>query len=218
MNLKFDEKNSFCISLNSELNKRWAKLNQKLLEQFNFKVTRWEASTPETLTDKFVDYLKPTERACTQSHLNLWRHMVQNNIEYALILEDDACFRKDWLEKIKIMNIQDPAWHAIFLNVTETCTPLETWVLAHEQLLTGGYILSKQGAFLMLWMFKDCFYMCDWMTSRLQLLQHSYTYFPWLIIQEGKESSLRDQQGVDADHAKVIRLLASVPYDLNNYI
>jgi glycosyltransferase involved in cell wall biosynthesis len=53
------------------------------------------------------------------------------------------------------------------------------------------------------------------MTSRLQLRGHCYSHFPWLIIQEGDESTIGS--GVAEDHAKVLRLLNEVQYPLTNY-
>jgi hypothetical protein len=45
---------------------------------------------------------------------------------------------------------------------------------------------------------------------------HSYSYFPWLIIQEGDESTIGS--GVEADHAKVVRCLGEIGYELANYV
>jgi GR25 family glycosyltransferase involved in LPS biosynthesis len=69
------------------------------LEYFNLDFTIWKASTPNTLIDDFYD-LKPLQKACAQSHINICKHIVKNNINYTLILEDDACFDKDWLSKL----------------------------------------------------------------------------------------------------------------------
>lgn len=87
---------------------------------------------------------------------------------------------------------------------------------AHEQYLTAGYILSRKGAQQLMNDFGNCFFSSDWMTSRLQLHGHSYCYFPWLIIQEGKDSSIG--QNLEADHAKVLRCLNNIEYSLENYI
>lgn len=201
------------------MDNRWKKLDTKLRENFSLQVTRWKASTPNNLIDKFNPTLKPTECACAQSHVNIWRHIVNQGLPYALILEDDACFRKDWLEQLgKITKqIEHEDWHGIFLNVTEKVEPAETWVKAKNQYLAGGYILSNKGARIILQMFKDLYFSADWMTLQLQSLRQSYTYFPWLIIQEGRDSTLRDENAVDADHKKVVRILSEANYSLNNY-
>jgi hypothetical protein len=65
-------------------------------------------------------------------------------------------------------------------------------------------------------MFENNYASSDWMTSRLQMRWNSYSYFPWLIIQEGDESTIGS--GVEADHAKVIRCLKEANYSLENYL
>jgi len=54
------------------------------------------------------------------------------------------------------------------------------------------------------------------MTLRLQLLGHSYVYYPWLIIQEGNYSTIGS--GIYADHEKVMRCLNSINYYIKNYL
>jgi hypothetical protein len=84
--------------------------------------------------------------------------------------------------------------------------------------LTGGYIISYAGAKRVLEMFSNCYYSSDWMTSRLQTLGRCYSYFPWLIIQEGLDSTLKKEgETHDADHAKVVRCLGEIGYDMSNY-
>ena len=66
-------------------------------------------------------------------------------------------------------------------------------------------------------MFHHCFFSADWMTSRLQTYNHSYSFYPWLIIQEGKDTTIGS--GVELDHKKVIRCLKEINYSLfDNYI
>jgi len=90
---------------------------------------------------------------------------------------------------------------------------LNKWKIANEQYLTGGYILSKKGAMTLLKLFEGQYASSDWMTSRLQLFNHSYSYFPWLIIQEGKDSTIGSN--VIEDYKKVLRCLNN---NLDNYI
>jgi hypothetical protein len=53
------------------------------------------------------------------------------------------------------------------------------------------------------------------MTTRLQLYGHSYCYFPWVIIQEGKDTNIGSN--LEADHEKVLRCLGEIDYGLENY-
>ena len=181
------------------------------------KVTRWPASTPKTLTDNFAGYLSQLEKACAQSHINIWKHVIQNKLEYAFVLEDDACFDKSWREKLNANTIDDPEWDIVLLNASEIEYPINTWKRVTEQYLAGGYVVSHKGAQSLLNYFGREFASSDWMTSRLQYSGHTYSYFPWLIIQEGMDSSIRVNTGVDADHEKVLRLLKEVDYSLDNY-
>lgn len=212
----FHENNTFCISL-ARHSERWARMQARFTDE-NLEVTRWIASIPDTLTDKFHDYLSPGERACAQSHIRIWRHMLENKIEYALILEDDARFDKNWRTKLGEFQIDDPYWDMLLLNASEPVDPTFIWMDVQEQYLTAGYILSIRGAVRLLQWFEGNFASSDWMTSRLQQNNHSYCYFPWLIIQEGLDSTLKKEgETHDADHAKVVRCLGEIGYDLSNY-
>jgi len=180
-------------------------------------VHRWTASTPETLTYPFANSLNPFQKACSQSHVLLWKYIIDNQLPYMFILEDDACFDKEWRQKLDQFCQQntDSEWDAVFLNASEPIQPNHTWTQVREQYLTGGYILSLKGAEELYKNYKDMVWGPDWMTSRLQQRGHSYSYFPWLIIQEGNESTIGS--GVDADHAKVVRCLQEIQYPLSNY-
>lgn len=212
----FDETNTFCISLEKSTD-RWTRMLSRF-QHFGLNVQKWKASTQEDLIDPFGHYLNSGERGCAQSHINIWKHIVNSNLPYAFVLEDDACFDKEWKQKLDIFcqNNTDTDWHAIFLNASEPISIRDTWVHAHEQYLTAGYIISRKGAETLLHDFGGCFYSSDWMTSRLQNHHHSYCYFPWLIIQEGKDSTIGCK--VDADHAKVVRCLQEIEYSLENYL
>jgi len=216
-NLKFifNETNSFYIAL--EGNPREIDI-KKRIDYFDLSFTKWKASTKANLTDNFVHYLNDGNRGCAQSHMNLWRHVVNNNLEYALILEDDACFDKQWLTKLEQLSsdINDPEWNGIFLNVSEPMPILNKWCLVTEQYLTGGYIISNKGAKILIEQNKNFLYTSDWMTTRLQLAGHCYSYFPWLIIQEGNSSTIGTD--VAADHEKVLRCLKEINYSLDNYV
>jgi glycosyl transferase family 25 len=209
--------NTFCISLISH-NERVEKM-EKRLKEINMDVTIWPAcSKHDDFIDPCIHYLNDGARGCAQSHFNIWKHIIQNNIEHALILEDDACFDKQFFEKLECFwtDVNDTEWDAIFLNASESMETLNKWLPVTEQYLTGGYIISKKGAETLINMFSSLLYASDWMTSRLQYCNHSYCYFPWLIIQEGKETTIGSS--VDEDHKKVVRLLNDINYSLDNYI
>ena len=211
----FDNTNTFCITVESTISTRWSRMEQRLHNAGLDSVCKWKASTPQDLQDTFYPRLSKLQCACAQSHINIYKHIVEDNLEYAFILEDDACFDKDWLEKLHKWNPEDIEFDAIFLNCSEPEKPQDTWVKCREQYLTGAYIISLQGAKYILSQFQDCYYSADWMTSRLQENGKSYTYFPWLVIQEGLDTTI--ESGYEADREKVVRCLMEIGYPLTKY-
>ena len=212
MSFEFNKNNTFCISLESKPD-RWARMESRF-RFFGIECERWPATVPDKVTDTFYDYLNGGQRACGQSHVNVWRHMVANDLPYALVLEDDAMFDMDWLTKLPSRDIDDK-WDLFMLNASEPMFQYNHWSLAFEQYLTGAYIISLGGAKHLLDSFSGGYGSSDWMTTRLQSRGHSYAYFPWLVIQEGTESTIGS--GYAADHAKVLRCLGEAKYDLSNY-
>jgi len=211
----FNSNNTFCISLAAAPD-RWARMCLRF-QQLDLDVFRWAASTPDTLTERFAGYMNPGQRACAQSHFLIWKHMVAHNLPYAFILEDDAMFDRDWRNRLRQLDLVEGEWDAVFLNVSEAIDPPHQWALANDQYLTGGYVLSLAGARLLLDMFSGELWGADWMTTRLQTRGRSWSFFPWLIVQEGLESTIGS--GVEADHAKVVRLLDNLGYSLtDNYL
>jgi GR25 family glycosyltransferase involved in LPS biosynthesis len=227
MSFLFDHTNAFCISVNDT---RWLKMERRFKNE-GLDVMRWRATLPDEV-DHYVFYevLNPLQRACAQSHINIWKYMLAAGLEYAFIMEDDACFKRGWREELSELYdmlywkdvIGDEEcgdgcvpWDAIFLNASEPMPNINCWNIVREQYFGGGYILSKSGAKWLLDRFSGKFYSTDWMTTRLQELGRSYSYYPWLIIQEGKDSTIGS--GVDLDHAKVLRCLSQIDYSIDNY-
>jgi GR25 family glycosyltransferase involved in LPS biosynthesis len=211
--LYFHKNNTFYITLEHAL-ERQERMRQRF-QHFEMEVTQWTASIPSTLTDSFQSWMSSNEKACAQSHMNIWKHMILNKMEYAFIMEDDACFDKDWKKKLDQCEVEDD-WDMIMLNASESMTVINTWSITKEQYLTAGYVISYRGAQRLLDMFRDAYCSSDWMLTRLQMRGHSYCYFPWLIVQEGIESSIRADCGPDRN--KVLRLLGEINYDIENYI
>lgn len=211
-----NETNTFCINLESN-RERWNKMEEKF-NRLNMKVTRWNASNGKDNQDPFYECLNDGQKGCSQSHINIWRHIVENNLEYALILEDDACFDKDWKNKLEKFNkdIGKKNWDCILLSSSEPVYPLNTWTVASWQYSTIGYIISIKGAKWMLEKYKDCFDRSDSMTLDLQTQGNCYTHFPWLVIQDGKDTTIGSN--VDSDNKKMLTNLDNIKYSLDNYI
>lgn len=209
----FDKTNTYCISLHSHEN-RWNSMKQRF-SVMNLEVTRFEACTEVDTSLNFANFLSTLQKCCAQSHVKLWKHILTTPCEYALIIEDDACFDKQWENKLHCFDV-DKGWDAIFLNVSEPEANTFSWVKAEEQYLTGAYIISRQGLVNILEIFSAQIHAADYMTTRLQRMSNSYTYFPWLVIQDGKDSTIGS--GVDEDHKKVVKCLSESNYSLDNYI
>ena len=209
---EFTKENTFVIGLDQKSDRMV--IFDKRMKRLKVEYTYQKASTPQTLTDVFWKSLSSTEKACSQSHLNVYKHIVTNELDYALIFEDDACLDLNWEKKLN--QLKKNNWDFIMLNASEK-TDKDCWVVAKEQYMAAAYIISNIGAKRILDTFKGNFATSDWMITRIQLLGNSYTYFPWLAIQEYKSSSIQTDEHMKADYEKMTRLLASVDYKLTNY-
>lgn len=212
---QFTEENTFCISLESHVERR--KQIKEKLHRENLEYTLWVASTPSNLIDNFDEDLQPLQKACAQSHINIWKHIINNDIQYALVIEDDICFDKNWKNKLNnfYKDTTSNDWDLILLNSSEPERILNTWVNTKNQYLTGGYIISINGIKKILKEWNGIYPSADWMTRCLQEHNKSYTYFPWLMIQEGKDSTINGNY--EEDHIKVKSCLSKINYSLNNY-
>lgn len=207
----------FVINLRDAIGRR--KKMERKLKRYGLGFTLIDASLPGDVVGNYVNYLSGTQRACTYSHIRVLQRIVEQKIPAALVLEDDVLFRSDWVSvvnsKLGELEREDSLWDALFLNVAEPYETLEQWQVARNQCLAGAYIIRYEAALWMLQQFSGLYYCIDWMTQVLQQRGHSYTYYPWLAIQEGTESY--NGSNVDADYAKVIRCLEGSCYGLEHY-
>jgi GR25 family glycosyltransferase involved in LPS biosynthesis len=189
---------------------------QERFDKLGMDVTRFRASCPDDVKGNFAAHLNIGQKCCALSHYRLWEHIFMSGLDYALVIEDDARFDYNWREKLDQGFQQlDPDWDAIFLNCSEPMVPAGQWQKVNEQYLTGGYIISKKGVAKILGLFSQMLYASDWMTSRLQTMGQCYSYFPWLIVQDGSESTIGSDY--NADHLKVLRCLGEINYDLEEH-
>jgi len=211
----FNHTNAFIISLGKDTERM--KSMDARMKHFNIKYTFWKGIYPNELVDQFVHNLSGGEKGCTQAHLNIYKHMIAHKIPYALILEDDACFDREWLQKLSKFDL-DYSWDIIQLNASEKEDKKHQWVKAKEQYMAAANIVSYKAAAWILKNFKDIYCCIDWMTTRLQLQNHSYTYFPWLAIQEYKIATVQANEKFEHDFNKMKGLLKEINYDLKNYL
>lgn len=212
----------FCINL-KEATTRWNRI-KKRFDYFNLDVRRWEASTIKEINNyNYVNWIMPHHiaRAISISHFKIWKYQVDNNIPIIFILEDDAVFRKDWIDivnnKLNIIDAEDPNWNMLLLNAFEITHPKESWSSARNQYLAGGYILTLSGAKWLVNTYGGALDSADLMTMNLQNLNHSYTYFPWLIIQEQLDSFRQPDGSQINDWNKLKKSLDEANYSIDNY-
>lgn len=56
----------------------------------------------------FANHIGPGQRGCALSHLKLYLHMIENNIEICTIFEDDVYFHSDWCRLSKLFYENTP--------------------------------------------------------------------------------------------------------------
>ena len=98
------------------------------------------------------------EVACMMSHVALWEKIINEDLDYATIFEDDIYLGEDSAALLNSTNWIKPDWHIIKIEAFAKKTYLANKtheVLANKRhvtqlkgknLGTAGYILSKQGA------------------------------------------------------------------------
>ncbi len=194
----------------------------KRFNKLGIEFTRFAAITPDKVTREFGQELTPAQKACAQSHYEVWKQFLESEDEMLLVCEDDVLFRHDALDQIlrglNLVNRYDPLWHALFLNHSEDLNILESWTRIVNHVMAGAYILSRNGALFLVHTFSNKLVSADAMTGYvLQPQGHSYGYFPWLSIQEYIDTNISNNEHLMHDKVKRDTLLAKADYSLTNY-
>jgi glycosyl transferase family 25 len=92
--LKFKQS---CPIENITIVKAFDKLNIKTNNILSY--TYNEKQYDINISEKF-NLLSDGAIGCFISHVNIWKHIIDNNLEYALIMEDDTIFCNDFLNKL----------------------------------------------------------------------------------------------------------------------
>ncbi|USA55663.1 glycosyltransferase family 25 protein [Acinetobacter sp. C32I] len=164
MNYSYPDMKKFVVSLSSAIERRNHISSQ--FERQGIEFSFFDAITPDIAASDaqamklsvHENYIAKGELACFMSHVHLWKKIVDDNIPYMAIFEDDIHLgekankflnQSDWIEL---------DWHLIKL---EAFTPKvilgakckefpqegrEIYKLIGKNLGTAGYILSQQGA------------------------------------------------------------------------
>ena len=110
-----------------------------------------------------------SEYACASSHMSIYKHMVDNNIDYALILEDDVYPREEIVELInnassvmqkygmdilyldfedKLRSFSNKTFNECGVEIKQVGVPGFDWLFNRRKIiyLASAYVLSKRGA------------------------------------------------------------------------
>lgn len=100
--------------------------------------------------------LSQGEKACFLSHLSLWQKMIDENLDYLAIFEDDVCLGEhadlfltlDWLKNFDCDIIKLETWQElVHLKNTPFCIHERTlYQLKSTHVGACGYIISQHGA------------------------------------------------------------------------
>uniref|UniRef100_A5WE45 Glycosyl transferase, family 25 n=1 Tax=Psychrobacter sp. (strain PRwf-1) TaxID=349106 RepID=A5WE45_PSYWF len=152
------------ISLSSATDRRQHIESEFAKHQVDYEF--FDALTPDVATpyakklglDVSSANLTPGEVACMMSHVALWEKIINEDLEYATIFEDDIYLGEDSSALLNRTDWIKPDWHIIKIEAFAKKTYLANKtheVLANKRhvtqlkgknLGTAGYILSKQGA------------------------------------------------------------------------
>lgn len=155
--------NVFVINLKNNT-ERWKTINDKF-KNTGLKLIRWDAVYGKDMTEQEIYdntttlcnlFCSPGMIGCSMSHITLWKHIVANNLDNVLILEDDAypaddSFTKD-LNKA-LQNIPSD-YDVIYLGYTFLQDKdliidgkkSEYYTIVKSERGTHAYMLSNKGA------------------------------------------------------------------------
>lgn len=93
---------------------------------------------------EFVKY--KGEQGCAVTHLNLWKHIIINNIEKAVVFEDDVFFHKDWDELAPEYWTASPQNFDILYLGSQIELRIHGDICQVPVYCTHAYVITKDGA------------------------------------------------------------------------
>lgn len=102
IDVKYSSIPAFCINM-AQRTDRWGRVSAEFAK-IDWPVQRWEASVTENGYD-----------GCTLSHRAVWQHIVDNNLPFAAVFEDDVVFPTDFARVFPLAARELPynwdVWH-----------------------------------------------------------------------------------------------------------
>jgi GR25 family glycosyltransferase involved in LPS biosynthesis len=140
----------YCINLERRHDRRVA-VTKEFKKAGVENVQFWRATDGRLEAPDGIRLTKP-EYGCADSHIRLWRDIVENNYETVLVFEDDVQILPGFNEKLSrvLSDLKSiPNWH--YVNLGPTYAPIKergaTELLSKGQALnTHCYLISLEGA------------------------------------------------------------------------
>jgi len=162
------------------------------------------AYKPKRSIDKSKRLLTQGEIGCALSHFNIYQKMLDENIDRAIVLEDDAVIGKNFLEAIDVVAHLPCNWEIFLLGYSSSreipcnfkldlvgnSTVFNVGISPKSRGCLHGYVISKSGAERML-SYKDSLYQpIDMYTADYRMI-NSYVIYPRVVYQnKDLESSI----------------------------
>lgn len=101
---------------------------------------------PKLAKNKNFTTLHKGEQGCFLSHINVWIDVINNNIPYAIIFEDDILFHKDWTSLSKYyFDITPKNWDILFMGAQIEGCP-DSLIVQKPVYCLHAYIITLEGA------------------------------------------------------------------------
>lgn len=163
------------------------------------------------------------EIGCALSHKRIYQKIVDENIPYAVILEDDATLEKDFSIVVKKIMTVSLSWELILLghyksNLKSLKSPISLWRkhrLNSKFILgrlvdfgfgTHGYMITLEGAKKLLSELKSIYKPVDHYTPDSNIL-NVYALFPTVINVQNSFETLIDENRIRSSKDRVLVVL-----------
>lgn len=107
----------YCINLERSTDRRLkmeAEFAREGLDVEFFRATDGKVEAPEGL------FITKSEWGCADSHVRIWRDMIENGYETVLVFEDDSTLVPNFMEKVQeVLGELPPDWDYVNLGATD---------------------------------------------------------------------------------------------------
>jgi glycosyl transferase, family 25 len=192
---------TFCINLDRRED-RWKECLLEM-EKHNMEVERIPAIDGSTLDMKCK--ITKNEAGCSLSHAKVLRRIIDDNLDRALILEDDFCLKEGWQEVLDKTEL--PKYTMLYLGCNHQNRPIKIrgdLFLLRGAYTTSSYIITREAAILMLPEIEKLEKQVDVVYSRYHLMSRTcYSFNPVLCWQR---ASYSDIQGSFQDYKSMRKI------------